>query len=208
MASGLSIPEVAPRYIAITGTDASGKDTYAHHLEELGFMHVSAGDVIRAEARAQGYHDPIPRPILSKVGDDMKARFGSAPIALGAIEQYSKQQGIFPVGLVISGFRRVAEVVAFKQHGATVAFFDADLELRFEWQSHREGRDKANTLEEFIEVGRKEYFGLTEAGKKGVYLQGVEQHADVKILNNGSKEELIQKTDALLGLESMPPRAL
>lgn len=188
-----------PRLLAVCGTDACGKDYYAGHLaQNYGYMHVSAGDVIRNEARSQGHTDPIPREVLSKVGDDMKRRYGAAPIAQSALEKWQHQQKTYPAGLVISGLRRVPEIRELKDRGGLVVFIDAPLELRFAWQSRRVCREVAATIEAFAASSDIEYYGRTPAGTAGVYLQGVEELADIQFMNGGT-EAFAKELDARLG---------
>lgn len=194
--------EITFKTVAITGTDASGKDLYAQHLEDMGFMHVSAGDVLRNAARAQGHLDPIPRIVLSEVGDQMKAKFGSAPIVLSSIETYSEKKDSYPAGLVISGLRRVAEVKAFKERGAYVLFVDADPQIRFARQLNRKGREKSENIEDFLRSGQIEYLGQTSAELAGVYLQGVERLADVILLNNGEQADFFEQADKLIAVST------
>lgn len=189
-----------PLFIAITGTEGSGKDTYAHHLETKGFMHVSAGDFIRKQARAQGYKDPIPREVLSRIGDELKVKFGPSPITVSTLASYHHAREHFPAGLVISGFRRIGELEAFKAAGAVIIWIDADENIRYEREKARKRDDQALTLEAFQARGRKEYYGETEGGKEGVYLKGVEALADFKVFNNGDRAGFIKEVDQLLGL--------
>jgi dephospho-CoA kinase len=186
-----------PKLIAIVGQEASGKDSYGEHLGELGYMHVSAGDVIRARARAEGFSDPISREVLSQVGDRLKQQFGPSPITESSIERHQQQQELYPSGLVISGLRRVGELMAFKKHGAVVVWLDASTELRFNNQSSRARGDNQD-FEDFKAQGDKEYFGTTDGGASGVNLQAVEALADIKVPNKGTLIDLYTNADKAL----------
>ena len=186
-----------PRLIAVTGQEGSGKDTYSEHLAELGYMHVSAGDVIRERARAEGHTDPLSRDTLSQIGDKLKQEFGPSPITESSLEKYKMNADVYPAGLVISGLRRVGELEAFKARGAVVIWIDADVEKRYKHQSNRARGDQQN-LVSFIKQSHKEYLGNTDGGSIGVNLQAVEAHADCRVTNNGTVEELLVNADDAL----------
>jgi hypothetical protein len=113
--------------------------------------------------------------------------------------QYERNADRYPAGLAISGFRRVEEIEAFRNHGAITLWIAASLERRFDNQIKR-GRGDRQTLEEFTERSKIEYYGTTDGGVKGVNLQAVEALADYRVANEGSLEELFENADqALLG---------
>lgn len=186
-----------PKYIAITGKEGSGKDSYGNHLAILGYMHISAGDVIRDRARLQGHTDPIPRATLSQIGDEMKKEFGPSLITESALADYEQKHATFPAGLVISGLRRAEELKAFKERGAVAIWIDASDDRRFANQSSRNRGDKQD-INDFIERGKKEYLGNTDGGESGVNLWAIEALSDCRVNNDGTLEDLIQKADASL----------
>jgi dephospho-CoA kinase len=187
---------VLPKFIAITGLQASGKDSFGNHLAEYGYLHVAAGDVLRQKARAEGYSD-LTRSVLSVVGDELRKEFGPSPITASSIARYQKVNSKYPKGLVISGLRRIGEVKAFKESGAIVLWIDAEDKRRIENEFAR-ARDDQQTPEEFLERSRKEYLGETEGGTDGVNLRAVEAMADCRVLNNGSCEDLYRNGDKVL----------
>jgi len=186
-----------PKFIAITGQEGSGKDSYGNHLAELGYMHVSAGDVLRERARAEGSSDPIPREVLSQIGDRLKKEFGPGPIARSALQQYEAVADEYPAGLIINGFRRVEEIETFKEHGAVVLWIAASIQKRFE-NLNKRAREDRQSLEDFTERSKIEYFGATDGGSKGVNLQAVEAIADCKVTNNATLQELFADADRVL----------
>lgn len=186
-----------PEMIAVVGREGCGKDSYGGHLEEYGYMHVSAGDVIRERARADGYTDPIPRDILSQTGNRLKAEFGPSPITASTIKRYEEEKELYPAGLVISGFRRAGEVEAFKNYGAVVLWIDASDKMRFKNQSQRARGDQLD-MKAFMELSNKEYFGDTTGGSHGVNLQAVEALADCRIINDGTLQDLYDNGDQAL----------
>jgi hypothetical protein len=183
-----------PKLVAVTGQEASGKDSYAAHLAAMGYMHVSAGDVLRERARAQGYQDPIERTVLSKIGDELKQEFGPSPIVESTLAKYHAQEADFPGGLIISGLRRTSELKAFQAHGAALLWIAASDESRLANQ-HARGRGDDQSDAAFLEKSQQEYTGTTAGGAEGVNLQAVEALADCRVENDGNLEDLYQRAD-------------
>jgi dephospho-CoA kinase len=180
-----------PRLIAITGQEGSGKDSLGDFFANAGYMHVSAGDVLRERARGLGHADPIPRTILSQVGDELKKEFGPSPITESTLAKYEQSREEFPAGLVISGLRRVGELKAFKAHGAVSIWIDADEEQRFGHINNRSRGDE-QAREDFAAKSKEEYYGATQGGEDGVNLQAIELLADCQVANKGKLSELYQ----------------
>jgi dephospho-CoA kinase len=191
-----------PRLIQISGTLGSGKDSVGDMLaEKYGYQHVSAGDVLRTEARAQGYTDPIPREVLGKIGDHLAHTHGPGPITRGALKQYEQVADQFPGGLAISGIRRVEEAKAAKAHDGFILFTDAPETVRFKHVQARGRGDDGTSLEDFIAREQQELHGTTADGKDGIYILGVKALADAVIVNEtGTFDELYAKAQKALGL--------
>lgn len=186
-----------PKLIAVTGQEGSGKDSVGDYLALHGYMHVSAGDVLRKHARSHGHKDPISRQVLSEVGDELKKEFGPSPITKSTLVEYERLQKKFPAGLVITGLRRTGELEAFKRHGAIVLWIEADDSRRFKNQAKR-GRADQQNRKDFIKKSREEYFANTQGGEEGVNLQAAELLADCRVVNDGSLEDLYLKAAAVL----------
>lgn len=185
--------------IAIAGTLGSGKDTAGEYLAaKYGMRHVSAGDVLRTEARLQGYTDPLSREVLGEVGDELEKNYGPGPITRRALAQYEQVVEQFPGGLVLSGIRRMPEVERLKQNGALIIFIDASAELRYQRVIGRSRGDDAPSLESFQQRERAELYGETPEGKNGLYILGVKKEADVIIRNNQGLAKLHQALDRLI----------
>lgn len=180
-----------PRLIAITGQEGSGKDSLGDLFANAGYMHVSAGDVLREYARELGHIDPIPRTILSQVGDRLKKEFGPSPITESTLKRYKSLQQEFPAGIVISGLRRVGELKAYKSHGAVSIWIDADEERRFGHINSRSRGDE-QAREDFAAKSREEYYGTTQGGEDGVNLRAIELLTDCRVANNGTLDELYE----------------
>jgi len=186
-----------PKLIAVTGQEGSGKDSVGDYLALHGYMHVSAGDVLRKHARARGHKDPISREVLSEVGDELKKEFGPSPITESTLAEYDRVQKEFPAGLVITGLRRTGELEAFKAHGAVVLWIEAEDSRRFKNQTKR-GRADQQNRKDFVKKSREEYFGNTQGGEHGVNLQAVELLADCRVANDSGLEDLYHTAVAKL----------
>lgn len=191
-----------PRLIQISGTLGSGKDSVGNMLaEKYGYQHVSAGDVLRTEARLQGYTDPLSREVLGMIGDQLAHAHGPGPITRGAIKQYEKVADQFPGGLAISGIRSVEEAEAAKAHDGFILFTDAPEAVRFKHVRARGRGDDDSSLDEFVAREQQELHGTTPEGKDGIYILGVKALADAVIVNEtGTFEELFTKATQALGL--------
>jgi|GEM_PF-672434 len=176
-------PGKLPEFVAVTGRKGSGKDYLGRHLEsEYGYLHIPASDVLRQIAREQGYEDPIPREVLSKIGDEFKKEFGASPITESSIARYQQDQEKYN-GLVISGLRRPPEVKAFKGRGAVALWVHADEAQRFN-NTHSRNRGDQETLEEFRANDQLEYEGPAEADSNSIGLKAIEELADHKVTND------------------------
>lgn len=177
-----------PEFIAITGRKGSGKDYLGHYLEsEYGYLHIPASDILRQTARERGYKDPIPREVLSKIGDEFKKKFGPSPITEGSVAKYKQKQDQYS-GLVISGLRRPPEIKAFKNRGALVLWIHASESQRFDNVHDRD--QNSETLEEFLANDRLEYEGPAEAEENSINLKAIEDLADYKVINDNTSRFL------------------
>lgn len=191
-----NIPRRLPEFVAITGRQGSGKDHLGRHLEEgHGFLHVPASDVLRQIARDQGYKDPIPREVLSKIGDEFKKEFGPSPITESSIAKYKLAPEKYS-GLVISGLRRPPEVDAFKTYGAVALWIHAGEEQRYNNISIRNRGDEG-AFEEFQAHDELEYEGPVQADANSIGLRDIEELADHKVSNDNTDSFVIEAIDVL-----------
>lgn len=188
----------------ISGTFCSGKDTGSRHLEERGFMHVSTGDILRAEATRQGRDHE--RPTLIEIAVELNRQYGSLGArVLKGIEQWEERREHFLGGLVVSGLRVLGEAEEIHTQNGTLLFTDAPVQIRYERAKTRaieEGRTvelaDIGSLEDFIESERVELEGL--GGPERPNLRAVETIADVVIQNVGTKAEYFQNLNSALAL--------
>jgi hypothetical protein len=191
------MPEKLPEFIAVTGLKGSGKDYLARHLEsEYGYLHIPSSDVLRQIAREQGYEDPIPREVLSQIGDEFKKKFGPSPITDSSITKYEQNQDKYPGGLVISGLRRPPELKAFKARGAKALWVHADGMQRFKNTQNR-GRGDEQSLEDFQAHDKVEYEGAAAGDENTIRLRAIEELADHRVTNDNTEKFISDAIDTL-----------
>lgn len=189
-----------PRLIGISGTFASGKDTAARYLVEVkGFMHLSTGDLLRAEADKTNIgHD---RATLIEISVKLRKDYGSlGALVLKGIDNWKNNRNNFPGGLVVSGLRIMAESEEIKNQNGLLLFIDAPDDVRYQRMKSRaksEGRivelENINNLEDFIQSEVQEMQGL--GGEERPNILGVKNIADCVIQNNHGLVEFYNKID-------------
>ncbi len=195
------------RLVGLSGTFYAGKDTAADFLVgNYDFMHASTGDILRQEADLRGKDHQ--RNTLIEIGVELRKEYGSlGALVIKAIEQWERERGKYPGGLVVSGLRLVDESLEISNQHGKLLFIDAPVELRFERakESTRQGKNKhdlPNNLESFIEAEKIELEGL--GGKERPNLRGVQAISYMTIWNNGTLEEYYGQVLDVLELSNNP----
>ncbi|MGH7196995.1 MAG: AAA family ATPase [Candidatus Saccharimonadales bacterium] len=184
------------KIFGISGSFASGKDTLAHYLtDELGYLHVSTGDMVRAEA--QKLRGSIERPVLKEVATELRRRHGAGYFAERALEELETHPDA--TGVVVTGLRSIGEANAITTAGGMLVFVDAPVEVRYErMKSRQRDNETALTLEEFKTGEEKEWHaGDDEADFN---LRGIKQMADVTLENSADLEGFLQQAREKLQL--------
>lgn len=180
-----------PQIIGISGTFASGKDTIADYLvKDFGYTHVSTGDLVREVAMKE--YRSIERPVLNKVATDHRKKDGPGVFVEIGLDR--------PRPIVFTGIRSLGEAKTIKQHGGTMIYVDAPLEIRYERMVSRVRDGEAQiSLKEFKEREEKEmYSGPTDADFN---IRGIGEMADICIDNDLSLDDYIKLAYQKLGLE-------
>lgn len=190
----------APRLVGIAGTLGAGKDTGAIHIEQYGLMHVSTGDVLRAEARRLGIN-PDDREALVALTVELQAQYGSfGSLTLQAIEQWQSEETNFTGGLVVSGLRILEQAAQVRAHNGVQLFVDADTQIRLE-RIRRRARNEEETIMTLEQLKGKEirdYGDESDPARPNLF--SIMAIADVVIINDGDKDSYVNKVQAVLGL--------
>ncbi len=172
--------------LGLTGKNASGKTEIAKYLASKGFAYHSLSDAIRDEATRRGL--PHSRENLIQLGNELRERHGPAVLAQMTRKKLSGRD-------VVDSIRNPSEVAELrKERGFFLIGVDAPAKLRFERAKKRGRAENADTLEEFLELERRENSG----NEKEQQLDRCFEMADFVIYNSGTLEELRRKVDEVL----------
>lgn len=187
---------MSKKIIGLAGSFASGKDTLAKYLvDTYGFYHISTGDIVREEAMAK--YGSIERPVLYKMANEIRNTRGYGALGEMSLERYDKVQAQYPQGLIVSGFRAIAEAQAVKAAGGVIIYTDAPLQNRYEWMRARaRDQEAVISLEEFKEREAKENGGVDP----NFDISAIRGIADYVIENNATREEFLARGVGVLGL--------
>ncbi len=175
--------------IAIAGTNGAGKDEAARYFEEKGFAHYSLSDVLRDIARSRN-QDPT-REVLQELGNMLRTEHGEAYLTNRVLKE---AQGA--LNIVISSVRNLGELEPVRTtDGFKLLFIDAPVEVRFARVKSRGRVGEGLTLDEFIELERREFNG----GEGKQNLDELRDAADAVITNDGSIEDLHENVSAAVG---------
>ncbi len=172
----------------ITGHPAAGKDTMADYMITKGFQKYTMGDVLREEMRSLGL--PLDRVSMNKYGSERKKVSGNDYLCFEILKRIKGNS-------VIPGVRSTKEVETFKENlgdSFKMVYIEAPIEKRFEWAQDRNREGDNITFEQFKEQEERER--NHESGSHEV--DRVINISEIKISNDGTKEELYKKVDELI----------
>ncbi len=185
------------KIVGIAGTHASGKDSLAEYLaSKHGFYHVSTGDVFREEAMKK--YGSIERPILYKTANEIRQAQGHGAVSKIALERFEKDKSQYK-GLVVSGFRALAEAQVIKDEGGIILFVDAPLQARYErLKSRARAEEGVLSFEEFQKREKAENGGVDPAFN----IMAIKDIADHVLINDDDFEDFLHRAEEALGLKS------
>jgi len=174
--------------IGLTGRNAAGKGEVARYLEKKSFYYYSLSDVIREDIRSRG-QEPT-RELLIQVGNELRQKYGGAVLAERILAKVEDDKHY-----IIDSIRNPAEVHAFRaaKHFKLVRV-EAPPEVRFQRILRRRRESDPRTLEEFIELEKRE----AEGEDTSQNLVKVELMADHTLVNDDTLEKLYPQIDELL----------
>ena len=176
----------------VTGQPSSGKDTVAERLASLGFFHIPTADLIREEMREKGI--PTDRAHTSAFAIECRKERGAGYLAERSVKK------IIDNGTssnVVSGLRNTAEIEALKTafgKDFVMLAVEAPIEARYSWVVGRNRVGDNISFEQFKAEEEKE-----RSGDKNTHqVDAVIAMADKVILNDGTRDELLEKTEKLV----------
>ena len=178
----------------LCGQPASGKDTAADFFIAKGFVHISTGDLLRAEMRKAGI--PVDRAHMSEFAAKAKKERGYGYLAELAVASI-KEGGSTSDKAIVSGLRAGLEIdMLRKSFGADFRLLavDAPLQTRYERAKKRNRPGDDIPFETFKALEERERASSTGAQE----VDKVISMADVVIDNSGSIEDMRSQLAALL----------
>lgn len=175
----------------LTGQPSSGKDTLAEHLESLGFFHVSTSGLIKEEMRGLGI--PTDRAHTSAFAIECRKERGAGYLADIAVKKIREKGSLKSV---VSGLRNTAEVENLKNafgKDFVLLAVEAPIGTRYLWVVGRNRTGDNISFEQFKAEEDKEKMG----DKNTHQVDAVIEMADKVILNNGTRDEFLQKVEKL-----------
>lgn len=176
--------------LGITGSFGAGKGAVVEYLtQQKGFRHYSASGFITEEIVRREM--PVNRDSMIVVANDLRADHGSSYIIDSLYKKAEEQGG----DSIIESLRAVAEVRRIKELGGIVIGIDAEPTLRYERAFARHSEKDNVPFDKWLAQERAES-NPDDPTKQDIF--GALKEADVVITNNGSLEELHQKTEDVL----------
>jgi dephospho-CoA kinase len=176
--------------IGLIGEKGSGKGTVSDYLlEKYGAVHFGTSKILRRTL--EDLHLPVTRDNLVKLALVLKEGYGSSVIIDSLIQDMENSDADL---IIADGIRMHGDVEPFRkkyQENFCLVYVTADLKLRYERTKMRKEKDGEEdaTLEQFLEEeGRLTELSIHEIGR----------HAEFKLNNNGTAEELKKQTDEMM----------
>jgi len=177
--------------LILLGKARSGKDTVADFLvKEFGFKKFVFSSVLEEELIKQGKE--VSKKSMALLGDELRKEFGMGVIAQKLLEKQTFEKSLNKKEeekIVFVGARSTEEIELIKQRfsEAKLVLIKAEENERFERRSELD----PDELEEF---SFRDKLDEEKKGMKNVFLL-----AEFKIDNNGSLNDLFEKTRDLMG---------
>lgn len=185
--------------LGLTGKNGAGKGEIAKVLQEAGFVYHSLSDVLREELKKQGKE--ITRKNLTEFANELRAAKGGGCLAFFISQRLEPDHNY-----IIDSIRHPEEVEVLRRcNHFYLLEVEADPKIRFERIRLRAREADTLSYEKF--VGQE---ALEAQGKKPTdqQLNRTVEMADATVENNGTLEELAQKTRQIvqtLAMEAKRP---
>jgi len=174
------------RVLVLCGPPGSGKSVVARKASERGMSVLSLGDIVRSEMASKGL--PETPKNVGKTALSMREEHGEEIVVDRLIP--SLMSTLEASDVLIDGMRQPEEMDRLREHvdDVTVVAMSAAPQSRSEWLEGR-GRGEDGGGEEFAEREEREW---------GWGLEMLMEQAHAIILNEGSLEELEERSDMIL----------
>ncbi len=179
--------------IGITGTLGAGKGTIVEYLvEKKGFAHFSVRQYLIDEMQRKGLE--INRDNMVTTANGLRALHSPSFIIEELYAQAIKQNK----NAVIESIRTPGEIDFLKKQGNfLLVAVDADPEIRYERIKLRKSATDRIDFKTFLENEQRE---MTTTDPNKQILRACIERADVKLMNNGTKEELFYQLEKRMNL--------
>lgn len=172
--------------IGLTGTNGSGKGTVAKFLKEKGFRYYSLSDELRRLMKEDSIEITLPN--LIAWGNKIRETYGPNYLAKRVVKKIKKEQEKGTTNFIVDSIRNPHELEEVKKlDGFKMLAVDADLKIRYDRVQARAREDDKQTFEEFK---HNEEVQMQTKDETKQQLKVVMDNADVKLMNNGTIEEL------------------
>jgi len=176
--------------IGITGTLGAGKGTIVEYLRQKGFKHYSSRALLIKEIEKRGLS--VNRDSMVKVGNDLRAKYGSSYIA----EQGYQQAQADGANAVIESLRTPGEINSLRKKNNFYLFaIDADSKKRYKRITNRGSETDQVTFEQFIANENREMASNDPSQQN---INQCIKMADYKFDNSGTFEDLYRQVDKVL----------
>lgn len=168
--------------IGLVGEKGSGKDTFAHYLQDLikqkRIAHIRFSDLLKQTLKL--WDLPISRSNLQKMAQLLENGFGPGTVARGIEVQIQQTKADI---IILDGIRWKPDMELLKKFpNHTLVYITADPKLRFQRLKSRGEKDGESKMS-------FEQFQKEEQAKNELLIPEIGSKADFKIENNKSLEE-------------------
>ena len=182
------------KVLGLVGEKGSGKQTFVNFLKEIASSKTPRNDGREIVVRQVRFSDilaqtlilwdiALTRPNLQNLSIIMNETFGAKALANAA--KFSIEGDSANI-IILDGIRRKAEFELVKQLNGTIIYITAKQDLRYKRLKARSEKvgEKGLTFEQFLKE---------ESSKAESEIPKLSKKADIKLLNNDSKEDFKNK---------------
>ena len=179
-----------PKVFGLTGTHGAGKGMLVSFLKQCGFAHFSArDDVLWPEVRRRGLPDNT-RDSLSIVANKLREENGAEYVAFRLYE-LARSTGRDAVIESIYTLGEISRIREAAEGRFILIAIDADIRIRYDRiTKNRRGETDMISYEKFFEQQSRELYSADPTKHN---LLACWDAADIKLLNNGTVDELRDK---------------